>query len=136
MEAVQIEAPQHVVFESLSGSAERVDINKLLPLIKLRGEGYNPIKKAHIYCQVAHRVRRKKLTIGDQFHDMRIHVDTALHMGGGKRRIKEFHELWTPNEHIDTSGSVISPSYLAPTDIWKEQLVGKVDKYVTKKGEV
>lgn len=96
-----------------------MDLDELLPIIKLHGDSYRLLKKAAFYSTLAHLVRKSKITIVNQEMDLRIPAMYVLPSGYGKRELKDFIKENTPPEpqRVET--------YCEPTSLHPEQLVGK-----------
>jgi hypothetical protein len=106
--------------------------SKMMPIIPLYGEAYIPIKVAAIYTILAHRVRTLKLSLFGKEFDMRFNYGLCSPPASGKKDISVFFSEHVPNERAEVGGR----SFVTPTSIHAEQLIGRIDKVPMKKGEL
>jgi len=110
---------------------DRINLDAMLPLIKLHGDSYTPLKKAILYSTLAHRVRKSIIHIIDQKADLRIPVMLCLPSGYGKKEFKIFIMNNTPSEPSR------SQTYCEPTSLHPEQLVGRTNsRYLPRSGVI
>lgn len=105
----------------------RINLDKLLPLIKLHGPSYIPIKKAAYYTTLASRIRKQTITIVDKTFDLRIPLLGCLPSGSGKKDLIQFMK-----ENMISSGQ--REGFIIPTSLHSEQLVGKTLRITPKAG--